>query len=190
MSMKTTICLLLVIGTATLAGAFSRPDTHITTSDDFRFEATQLKDKSLWTQVNSEPFFISAAADVLCRAPMAANYESERKINPHVGTSIIVYVNNIGREAMLSKEAKTFPVGSVIVKEKTSSYFEGRKILLYTIMKKREPGFNPVIGDWEFAVVGPNGTEVKARGKLENCQACHASKHESDFIFRPYLRER
>jgi len=39
-----------------------------------------------------------------------------------VGTSIIVYVNGVGREALLSKEPKTFPIGSVIVKEKTGSY--------------------------------------------------------------------
>lgn len=188
MSMKTTICLLIVIGTATLVGAFSRRDTLTVTSDEFRFEATQLKDKSLWTQVNTEPFYISAAADVLCRRPTTANYEPERKMNPHVGTFITVYVNKVGQAAMFSKEPQRFPEGSVIVKEKTGTYFEGRKTLLYTIMKKRERGFNPAVGDWEFWVVGANGTEVQASGKLENCQACHASKTDSDFVFRPYLK--
>lgn len=105
-----------------------------------------------------------------------------------MGTSIIVYVNGVGREALLSKEPKTFPIGFRNRQRETGSYSEGRKILLYTIMKKRERGFNPAIGDWEFLVVGPNGSEVQARGKLENCQSCHASKPESDFIFRPYLQ--
>jgi len=178
---------MILLTTSTLVIALSRSG-HPDNSVDFLFDAKQLKDKSVWTQVNSEPFFISAAADSLCRMPTSANYEIERKVNPHVGTSIIVYVNAVGREAMLSKEPKTFPIGSVIVKEKTGSYSEGRKILLYTIMKKRERGFNPAIGDWEFLVVGPNGSEVQARGKLENCQSCHAGKPESDFIFRPYLQ--
>jgi hypothetical protein len=44
------------------------------------------------------------------------------------------------------------------------------------------------LGDWEFSVVGANGTQVEAVGKLENCQGCHKSKKDSDFIFRPYLK--
>ncbi len=78
--------------------------------------------------------------------------------------------------------------GSVIVKEKIGTHFEGRKPLLYTLMKKREPGYNPTVGDWEFSVVSGNGTQLEAIGKLENCQSCHISKKDSDFVFRPYVK--
>jgi hypothetical protein len=78
--------------------------------------------------------------------------------------------------------------GSVIVKEKIGTHFEGRKPLLYTLMKKREPGYNPAVGDWEFSVVSGNGTQLEAIGKLENCQSCHISKKDSDFVFRPYVK--
>ena len=164
-----------------LAGRWTRSAT-----DDFRFEATKLKDRTVWTQVNVEPYYISSALDALCRAPTSGDYESERKRNPHAATFITVYVNNIGREAMFSKESQRFPEGSVIVKEKIGS--EDRATLLYTLMRKREPGYNPVVGDWEFSVVAGNGTELEANGKLENCQACHIRKRDSDFIFRPYLK--
>jgi hypothetical protein len=54
-------------------------------------------------------------------------------------------------------------------------------------MRKRESGYNPRVGDWEFSVVGADGKELQATGKLENCQGCHLGKSESDFVFRPYV---
>ena len=94
-----------------------------------------------------------------------------------------IYANDA---AMRGYASGRFPEGSIIVKEKFHSP-EDRKPLLYTIMRKREAGYNPKVGDWEFSVVGPNGTEMQAIGKLENCQGCHLSKSESDFVFRPYV---
>jgi hypothetical protein len=156
--------------------------------DDFSFDAAQLKDTALWTRVNAEPYRISVAVDTLCGLPTTKDYEPERKKNPHAASFITVYVNDTGREAMFAKEIQPFPIGSVIVKEKIGTRSEGSKPLLYTVMRKREQGYNPSLGDWEFAVVSANGTEVQARGKLENCQSCHKQKPDSDFIFRPYLK--
>lgn len=158
------------------------------TSEDFSFDAAKLKDTTVWTKVNEEPHRIRVAVDLLCRMPTAQDYEPERKKNPHAASYITVYVNNAGREAMFAKEPQTFPQGSVIVKEKISNHFEGSKPLLYTIMRKREPGYNPSLGDWEFAVVGPNGKDVQGIGKLENCQNCHRTKRDSDFVYRPYVK--
>jgi cytochrome P460 len=156
--------------------------------DEFRFDAGSLKDTSSWTKVNAEPYRLAVAVDALCRAPTAEDYAPARKRNPHSASFITVYVNNIGREAMFAKQVQRFPEGSVIVKEKISNYNEGSKPLLYTLMRKREPGYNPEVGDWEFSVVAANGTQVEATGKLENCQFCHKNKRDSDFIFRPYLK--
>jgi hypothetical protein len=89
---------------------------------------------------------------------------------------------------MFASKVQRFPEGSVIVKEKIGNPVEGSKPLLYTIMRKREAGYNPTVGDWEFAVVGPNGTELQAIGKLDNCQGCHLGKRDSDHVFRPYLK--
>ena len=159
------------------------------TNDDFSFDAAQLKDTSVWNKVNDTPYRTTGAVDFLCGLPTKKASELERKKNPHEATFITVYVNNIGREAMFAKEVQTFPQGSLIVKEKINSRLEGsNKPVLYTIMRKREPGFNPNLGDWEFAVVGPNGTDVQGRGKLANCQSCHRPKRDSDFVFRSYVK--
>ena len=190
MSLKRATGLLMVLVAAVgTAASLQRPSAreHVT-RDAFRFDAATLKDTTKWTQVNLRPHAIRSQLDALCRAPMAANYEPERKQNPHAGAWITVYVNNVGRQAMFTKEAPVFPQGSVIVKHKVGHGFDERnKTLLYTIMRKREPGYNPDVGDWEFAVVDPDGATVQASGKLENCQMCHVQKAASDFVFRPYV---
>ena len=156
--------------------------------EEFRFDAAKLKDTASWTRVNAEPYLMDRVVAAACRAPTAPDPEIERKRNPHAASYITVYVNNIGREAMFAKEVKQFPEGSIIVKEKIGTRAEGSKPLLYTIMRKREHGYNSIVGDWEFSVVGSNGTELQASGKLENCQSCHLEKNDSDFVFRPYLK--
>ncbi len=170
-----------------LAIVLAGQQTRSAVRKDFHFDATTLKDTTMWTQINTYPHYISSQLDAQCAVPTLANYESERKQNPHARTFITVYVNNVGRKAMFSKEPRQFPEGSVIIKQKVGMYPEGRETLLYTIMIKRERGYNPAVGDWEFSVASGDGLQIQASGKLENCQACHRAKPDSDFIFRPYL---
>lgn len=188
--MKRTIGLLVALAAVVLVPVLAVRQTQSAAPDGFHFEAAKLKDKTLWTPVNPDPYYISSALDALCRAPTRGNYEIERKRNPHAAAFITVYVNNVGREAMFAKQLGSFPEGSVIVKEKIGITAEGRTPLLYTLMIKRPSGYNPAVGDWEFAVVSGNGTQVEATGKLENCQGCHMAKGNSDFVFRPYFKSK
>jgi hypothetical protein len=80
--MKRITYLLIALGAVVLGIALVGRRTQSAT-DDLRFEATELKDKTVWTQVNTEPYYISTFVDTLCAAPSAAHYESERKRNPH-----------------------------------------------------------------------------------------------------------
>jgi len=154
--------------------------------DEFRFDAAKLKDKTLWNRVNDEPYYLTQNLAIQCAAPTAADYKRQRENNPHKSAFITVYVNNDGKDAMFTQQSPRFPQGSVIVKEKFES--KDGKPVLYTIMRKREAGYNPELGDWEFSVVGANGTEVLAKGKLENCQSCHVGEGTSDFVFRDYVK--
>ena len=184
MSSKIRIGLLIVLAGLLFAVAFAGRRSE-GARDAFSFDAAKLKDRTQWTQVNDKPFYISSQVNQLCAMPTADTYDRERKRNPHVSTFITVYVNNIGRKAMFAKNPR-FPEGSIIVKEKIRDY-EARTPVLYTIMRKRESGYNPKLGDWEFLVVGPNGSEVLGKGRLENCQGCHHNTPESDFVFRTYV---
>jgi len=140
-----------------------------------------------WTQVNSEPYYISSKVDLRCVAPKPGDYEAERKLNPHASTYITVFVNPAGTFAMFANWPQTFPKGSVIVKQKYDRNSQTGTPILSTVMVKREPGYNPEAGDWEFAVVSGDGKSVEARGKLGNCMSCHASRRNEDFVFRSYL---
>jgi hypothetical protein len=188
MGLPKIMCLISLVAPVLLVGGLLRLESQTATPNNLRFHAEELNDRSSWTQVNAEPYYISAAVDFLCRLPTAGDYEFERKKNPHAATYITVFVNKVGREAMFSKDVQRFPVGSVIVKKKVGKHFEDQKTLLYTVMKKREPGYNPVVGDWEFSVVSGDGTQLQASGKIESCQACHVRKSQTDFIFRPYFQ--
>lgn len=155
--------------------------------DEFRFDAAKLKDRTSWIQVNAEPYHMAPAVAALC-APVSADMISPQKRDPHASSYITVYVNNAGREAMFANQAQRFPEGSIIVKEKFNAPSVDHKPVLYTIMRKREAGYNPTVGDWEFSIVGADGKELQATGKLENCQGCHLGQSESDFVFRPYVK--
>ena len=158
---------------------------EVRVKDEFRFDAAKLNDKSLWNRVNDEPYYLTSNLNIQCAAPTAADYKRQRENNPHKSAFITVYVNSAGKDAMLTQKSPRFPEGSVIVKQKLDA--KERKPILYTIMRKREAGYNPQLGDWEFSVVGANGTEVLAKGKLENCQSCHLGEGTSDFVFRDYV---
>jgi len=107
---RRTICALFiaVAGLALVSGLAVR---SWGAREEFRFDAATLKDTTMWTKVNAEPFRISVAVDSLCAAPTAADYAPARKLNPHAASFITVYVNNIGREAMFAKQVQQFPEG-------------------------------------------------------------------------------
>ena len=165
------IVVVLALGVRRTAGA----------KDEFRFDAAKLKDHNTWIQVNAEPYQMAPPVAAMCARPVFSDPD------PHATSFITVYVNKVGREAMFAEKAQRYPEGSVIVKEKFNSP-EDRKPLLYTIMRKRERGYNPKVGNWEFSVVGPDGTQLRETGRLENCQGCHLGKSDSDFVFRPYVK--
>ena len=115
MAMKRFACLVVAI---VVTSALSWHQTQSAGPDDFRFDAAELKEKTLWTQVNAEPYHISTELDALCRLPTAEDYQRERERTGsfHLAPSIIVYVNNLGRESMFAKSSLRFPEGSIIVR--------------------------------------------------------------------------
>jgi hypothetical protein len=136
-----------------------------------------------WTRVNPTPVNMDAQVAAMCAAPAAPRFADK---NPHLHKFITVYVNDTGRRAMMEEREPRFPQGSVIVKEKLAAQ-DSLEPELLTVMIKREKGFNPETGDWEFMVTNGAGTQSQARGKLSSCQSCHTSMNSTDFIYRTYL---
>ena len=72
-------------------------------------------------------------------------------------------------------EGKTYPTGSVV------------QLVPTEVMVKRDPGFSPVTGDWEFfeLEVSGNGSKIHKRGFADvnnrfdkNCFGCHVPARE------------
>jgi len=140
-----------------------------------------------WLKVNPEPQLMELRTRLLCAQPMAPNsVDVNGPTNPHHEKYITVYVNTVGKNAMMQQAVPNFPVGSVIVKEKLPDKTSQSPELL-TVMIKREQGFNAHGGDWEYMVVDGKGESVTDRGKLETCQGCHLATPQTDYIFRSYL---
>lgn len=115
-------------------------------------------------------------------------------VNPHVPRLFKIYVNPVGKAAFVSTNRKAFPVGSIIVKEKyvaparggTAWGFrklpKGAKPELLTVMIKREKGFDPANGDWEYQVASGDAKKSNTKG-LEHCAKCHHSLADQDYVF-------
>jgi hypothetical protein len=180
------ICLLLFL-TATLAFTL-RSRLQASSQDVAALEiprpAYELLDGyRKWTRVTPEPLLVSAQSAQLCAAVIPAVIPA----GPHAQDKYIsVYVNEIGRHAMMEEKSPHFPAGSIIVKEKLTTARSTTPELL-TVMVKRDPDYNPENGDWEYMVFDGTGRTVQASGKLENCQSCHSSDQDTDYVSRAYL---
>lgn len=140
-----------------------------------------------WQRVNSKIFLLPASLAGLC-AMASPQAVTQTSANPHRRKYFTVYVNAAGRHAMMQEQSPKFPAGSVIVKEKLLTK-NGTAPELLTVMVKREKGYNPGNGDWEYQVFNGQGTKRQGAGKLENCQSCHAINKQTDYVFRDYLSQ-
>lgn len=151
----------------------------VTTPTDITFVLAEYQE---WTQITAEPRNVSIALWLLCRTPN--EHETAFLESEHGDLYLQVYVNNIGQEAMMQAENPVFPVGSVIVKEKLLQA-DSQQPEALGMMIKREAGFNPAGGDWEY--VYWTADSVTQGEALAHCQECHLGQTETDSVFRPYV---
>ena len=79
-----------------------------------------------------------------------------------------------------------FPRGTIILKEKFSDS-KAQNTELFTGMLKREAGYHPRCGDWEFFTLSADASKVTSRGKLASCINCHIEYRERDFVTKNYV---
>jgi hypothetical protein len=187
------------VGLCTCAAVFlSRPvNSEVSVVKDHAASGSKvIAGYKQWTLVNPQPKIIEAMNAGLCRAPLPIDIAHDIG-SPHVRKLISVYVNEIGKGAMMEQKQPHFPEGSVIVKEKLGEAMKWENGVwrqqspsppeLLTVMRKRETGYDPAKGDWEYLVFDGSGKTLQASGKLETCQACHSLLKNSDYIARSYL---
>jgi hypothetical protein len=140
--------------------------------------------RSAYEPQTAEPEPVSAYIFGLCRLPTLeeqafadSEHGSGRYLQDWANESAVLAIANRGQPP--------FAVGSVIVKEKyvpgaASGTFE---LAALGFMVKREPGFSPSYGDWDFAYWEPKLGVLSTAEQSSYCGGCHSSAADTDFVF-------
>lgn len=147
-------------------------------------------DYSQWPTVTQKPIPVAPELIAYCRLPTPSRREEAMKIHgPHTEAAIVVRVNSAGIERF--KTGQTVPTGTIVVKEKFSDPLAISPPTAIGVMIKREPGYDPEHGDWEYAYEerSPKTEQTLVRGRLESCIKCHSGARDTDYLFRGYLQE-
>ncbi|MGV3757550.1 MAG: cytochrome P460 family protein [Verrucomicrobiota bacterium] len=127
------------------------------------------------TRITATPLRIDPPYAALCGVPNITVEQS-----PHDFAHIHVYMNVPGINA-LKASMTNYPVGTIVLKEKKS---DPKNVVpqLFTGMIKREKGYNPEAGDWEFFAANGKGNLIVARGKINSCMDCHSKHQKTDYL--------
>jgi hypothetical protein len=150
-----------------------------------------------WVRVNQKPHQVSSRIAMMCMAPTQEEIAAEAA-DPHLEAGehpslmrtrfVVVYVNKLAEQGMLHQNHPDYPQGSLIVKERLARPVDSVPELL-TVMHKREKGYNPGHGDWEYMTLDGAGKQITAQGRLQKCESCHAEWKKTDYTSRAYLSE-
>ena len=134
-----------------------------------------------WQQRTDEPVNISAEIFSLCRSPTAA--EQAFVASEHGDELYLLdWVNEEAAAGFDAGAGAPFPVGAAIVKEKLARDGSDYLLVALGLMVKREAGFDPTHGDWEFGYWQPEGGMSSGASTNQYCGACHATS-TTDFVF-------
>lgn len=153
-----------------------------------------------WETHTSEPQNISAQIFALCRLPSAAEDAFVESVhgdelylfdwlNPtaqHGATQLALGAQLVAPERPFTPlgdgGVAAFEAGAAIVKEKLVRTSEGYELAALGLMVKREPGFAPAAGDWEFGYWTAADGMLSGAAETAACAACHAGS-TTDFVF-------
>ena len=143
---------------------------------------------SSWPSVTEYPVPVGPDLWALCRPPTPVEARARdgevKRQGPHAGHSIVVRVSPEAVDAF--RAGDRLPSGAVVIKEKYADRRASGPLREYAVMVKREPGYDPAGGDWEYAYVTLAPEREVRRGRLAACAGCHAAARLRDFLFRSY----
>lgn len=109
------------------------------------------------------------------------------RFGPHANTGILIFMNTLAASAF-ERNATAYPVGAVIVKQKTPGTPHRTKSdeLVWQDagvggMVKRSAGYDPEHGDWEYFYF--EDTKKIENGPIASCIQCHTSAQAHDYVF-------
>jgi len=136
--------------------------------------------KAITPHQEGVPFDLS----VRCVPATKAEFkEASKRHGPHTDRWIMVYANPLAAAALQDKEAKVFPVGSMIAKEKRGPLWgkpaEAEEV---AFMIKRPKGQFVESGGWEFSFK----PRPRRGATYDHCISCHRTGGSKDYVFGRY----
>lgn len=136
-----------------------------------------VKERAKLECLTPQPVDMEARVARLCRvAPLPDE-------GPHKGARFLIHANAAAALPVFDPWGK-FPEGSLILKEKLGK--KDGTTRLFTGMLKRENGYYPEGGDWEYFTVDGAASKIAERGRLSRCATCHEEYPEGDFVTKVY----
>jgi hypothetical protein len=135
------------------------------------------------------PVLVDPGLARLCVGATQAQVEAARKASgPHAQTAVSIFMNERAAGAF-GKPNATYPVGSIIVKEKKAlEYRSATQPGAWSKandgvggMIKRPPGYDPEHGDWEYFYF-EDLNKIES-GTIDSCVHCHSAAAGNDYVF-------
>ena len=135
-------------------------------------------------KITKEPVYVDPGLALRCAGASEAELEAASKtFGPHAHTAITIYMNDLAA-GVFGKANPTYPVGSVVVKEKKAIMTQGNDGVGGMI--KRSPGYDPAHGDWEYFYFEDPG-KIES-GRMVSCVQCHSGAAGTDYVFGSWAR--
>ena len=140
--------------------------------------------KSSYTPQTEMPEPVSAYIFGLCRLPTLPEQEFAES-NHGDSRYLQDWANDLAVEGIARRGEPAFTPGAIIVKEKyvPAPSTAGFELAALGFMIKREPGFAPSHGDWEYAYWEPQLGVVSTTEQSSYCAGCHVGAAETDSIY-------
>jgi hypothetical protein len=185
MNLPTKFAILILLATAFCVWAQSTPPSPHAAQPSVSDIAASFTN---YEQITKSVVFVNPELALLCRGASKEEVDAVRiKFGPHANTGILIYMNKLAADAF-GTNAAVFPVGAVVVKQKTiQGYFDktGKRVREADSgvggMVKRPVGYDPTNGDWEYFYF--EDAKKIERGRISTCVQCHSSAKDKDYVF-------
>lgn len=147
-------------------------------------------DYAKWAALTPEPITVHLKLFTLCDLMTFDKLSKELKERhgPHFVPAVKYFANAEAAKELKDDPKAVLSVGGTIVKEKLFGAEKASKPVAYGAMIKREKGYDPDHGDWEYVYADLSGAKPKVeRGKLGSCIRCHALAKDRDYLYRTHL---
>ena len=170
-------------GTTSDAGASSQAGAGGASSGIPDIEAIMAEYHSYQPQTE-KPEPVSAYIFGLCRLPTLPEKEFAESEHGD-GRYLRDWANDLAVEGIARRGAPAFAPGAIIVKEKhlATPSNSGFELAALGVMIKREPGFAPEHGDWDYAYWEQELGVIATAEQSTYCAGCHAGAAETDYVF-------